>query len=280
MTSRVALATCAPLPEPDPDEALLVAALSERGLDARVVPWDHPTDWTAFDVVVLRSTWDYHHRPAQFLAWAEAVARTTRLMNPPEVVRWNLHKGYLLELDARGVPAVPTALVRAGSRTTLAEVLAERGFFDVVVKPAVSAGSHLTMRTWGATPEAEAHLARVLAVGDALVQPYATEVEASGERAIVWIDGQITHSVRKTPRFLTDDERVSEALAVEPDARAFAERAIAAAGFGDLLYARVDVVRDGDGLHLMELELMEPSLFLLQHPPALGRLADAIARRA
>lgn len=277
---RVALATCAPLPEPDPDEALLVAALRGAGHDVAVLAWDGGGPWARQDVVVLRSTWDYHHRPDAFLRWVEATAGLTRVLNPPPVVAWNAHKGYLLELEARGVPVTPTELLRRGDGAALGDVLARRGWSDVVVKPAVSAGSHLTLRSRGATPEAAAHLRALLAERDALVQPYLPAVDTTGERAVVCIEGRVTHAVRKTPRFLGDDEAVSAALPVADDERALAERALDAAGFGPLLYARVDMVRDGDGLRLMELELIEPSLFLAQHPPALAALVGAIGRLA
>lgn len=281
MTRRVVLATCAPLPEPDPDERPLVAALRAAGLDASVHAWDsRDAPWGEQDLVVLRSTWDYHHRPDAFVRWVEQTARVTRLLNPPPVVAWNAHKGYLLELEARGVPVTPTALLRRGASTTLTAVLGERGWSDVVIKPAVSAGSHLTLRATGATAEATAHLAGLLTARDVLVQPYLPAVETSGERAIVCIEGRVSHAVRKSPRFLGDDESVSAALPVADDERRLAERTLAAAGFGPLLYARVDVVRDGDTLRLMELELIEPSLFLLQHPPALAALVAAIGRAA
>ena len=278
---RVAIATSRPLPEPDPDEHLLVAALGEAGLSPSVVAWDDAhVRWASFDLVVIRSTWDYHHRADAYLRWVDAVGAATRLLNPAAVVRWNAHKGYLLALESQGVPVAPTELLRAGWSGSLAELLAARGWDDVVIKPAVSAGSHLTLLAHGATATASGHLARILAAGDALVQRYLPEVEASGERAVVCIDGSLTHAVRKTPRFLDDDESVSDALPIAPDEAALAAAALAAANVGPLLYARVDMVRDGGGLRVMELELIEPSLFLLQHPPALHALVRAVAYAA
>jgi hypothetical protein len=128
----------------------------------------------------------------------------------------------------------------------------------------------------------EAHLARLLTQRDVLVQRYAPAVETSGERALVWIDGELTHAVRKSPRFAGEDESVSGALPIAPDEAALAHGLLAGLPAGlatQLLYARIDVVRGADGPELMELELIEPSLFLVQHPPALTRLADALARR-
>lgn len=225
---------------------------------------------------MIRSTWDYHHRADDFVRWAEAVGAMTRLHNPAPVVRWNAHKRYLLDLEARGVSVVPSALLFRGWSGSLEAVVDSRGWHDIVIKPAVSAGSHMTLRSRGAGAEAEAHLRSVVATRDALVQPYLPEVEASGERAVVCIGGAVTHAVRKSPRFLHDDESVSGALQVSPAETALARAALDAAGFGPLLYARVDMVRDGDSMRLMELELIEPSLFLRQHPPALEALVTGI----
>ncbi|RMF71465.1 MAG: hypothetical protein D6738_13755, partial [Acidobacteria bacterium] len=272
----VALASCVELPEPDFDERPLVAALEQAGLSCAVLGWDDPgADFAAARMVLLRSTWNYPERPAEFAAWLERVASRVPVWNPPPVVRWNLHKGYLLDLERRGVPVVPTLLLRAGERVDLASVLAERGWRDVVIKPAISAASYRTLRAGrDDLPRAAAHLAALLAERDALVQPYLPSVEDHGERAIVWIDGEITHAVRKAPRFAGEDESVSGPVPVGPDEAALAERAIAAVD-GDLLYARIDVAPGPDGRPVvMELELIEPSLFFPQQRAALDRFVS------
>jgi hypothetical protein len=272
----VLLASCRSLPEPDPDQPLLEAALARRGLRAATAAWDDPAvDWGAARACILRSTWNYPHQPLRFLEWVDHAAGLTRLWNPAPVVHANIHKSYLLELDRRGVAVVPTRLVPRGSSLSLAE--AAGGWEEVVVKPAVSAASLHTMRVDAAThTRGEAHLRALTAERDVLVQPYLPSVEGSGERALVWIAGELTHAVRKSPRFSSQDESVSEALPIDADERDLALRALATVP-GRLLYARVDVARDAAGRPLvMEMELMEPSLFLLQHPPALERFADAI----
>jgi glutathione synthase/RimK-type ligase-like ATP-grasp enzyme len=285
----VALASCVALPEPDADLSPLVGALRAAGLTTEVLAWDDPdADFGAARLTVLRSTWNYSEQPARFLGWVDRVAERSTLWNPPEVIRWNAHKSYLLDLEARGVPVVPTQLLRRGAITTLADVTRERGWSDVVVKPAVSGGSRATVRVTGeALERGEAHLRALVAREDVLVQPYLASVEGHGERAVVWIDGEPTHAVRKAPRFLGDAESVSAAVAIEADEADLARRAVAAAP-GPQLYARVDMARDAGGSpRVMELELIEPSLFFLQSPAALeryvaavrGRLGDA-ARRA
>ena len=278
------IATCRPLPEPDPDEPLLLAALAKRGVEARMAAWNGADeDWSAPVPTVVRSTWDYVHHADEFLSWIDRAGGAAPLWNPPSVLRTNVHKFYLRELAERGFPIVPTAFLARGSSVRLATVLAERGWGDAVVKPAVSAASYRTMRVRrSVTSEiarGEAHLGALLAERDALVQRYAPAVETSGERALVWIDGALTHAVRKTPRFTGQDESVSSVLPVSADERELA-LALLEPLRSELLYARIDLVRDEGGRPmLMELELVEPSLFLLQHPPALERLADALVAR-
>lgn len=278
--NKIALATCVNLPEPDPDEALLLAALRARGAVAEMLAWDDPrADASAFDLCVIRSTWNYYHALPEFLAWAERTASITALWNPLAVIRWNTHKRYLGDLLARGVPTVPTAWIEQASPRTLRDAVAELGAREVVVKPAVSAASFDTIRVRADDVErADEHVARVLARCDVMVQPYVHSVEGYGERSLVWIDGGFTHAIRKSPRFGGEHESVSEALAIADDERALAERALAAVG-NPLLYARIDVARDEHGAPMiMELELVEPSLFLAQSKFALERFADAIMR--
>ena len=281
---RVDLATCQVLPEPDPDQELLLRALAGLGVDARLHAWDAPVDPAAADppadLCVVRSTWNYHERRADYLAWAERVAARTPVLNPLPILRWSTDKAYLRDLAARGVPVVPTVFLERGALTSLETVVAERGWRDVVVKPRVSAGSFATRHCAAAGLDAGARfLAIHLRERDMMVQPYLPSVESYGERALVFIDGELTHAVRKSPRLQGQAESVSATVPIAADERAVAERALAGVGPG-LLYGRVDLVRDASGAPLvMELELVEPSLFLAQHPPALERFAGAIRAR-
>jgi len=247
------------------------------------VPWDADGPATdGLDLCVFRSCWNAHERPEAFLAWIEARRRGTRFRNDPATVRWNFHKGYLLELEAAGIPVVPTRLFRRGDDT--ARVPGGPEWRDVVVKPAVSAASWRTHRF--ASPErsaADGFLRELLRDRDALVQPYQEGVETEGERAVVWIDGAATHAVRKSPRFAGADESVSEARPVGTEERAIVRRALARVSrrLGTPLYARADFLPDAEGRpRLSELELIEPSLFLAQEPAALARLVAALAREA
>lgn len=287
MSARIAVATCLRLPEPDPDQEPLLEALRACDADARLAAWDDPSiDWGAFDACVIRSTWNYYHALDDFLAWAERVATRTRLWNPIEIVRWNAHKRYLRDLDARGAPVVPTRwLDRASPADALDEAARALGW-PVVIKPAVSAASFGALRLDGEAglAAARAHVAAQLArpgIDEVMVQPYLRSVDGFGERSLIFLDGALSHSVRKSPRFGGQHEQVSlQSVPIEDAERAAAE-AILARVPHDLLYARVDLARDEAGApRLMELELLEPSLFLLQHPPSLEALARGIVRRA
>jgi O-ureido-D-serine cyclo-ligase len=281
---RVALATASSLVKADFDEPPLRAALAAAGVEATVLAWDDPSAQEGFAAVracVIRSTWNYIGNLEPFLAWIDRCAAVTRLWNPAPVVRWNCHKRYLVELAAQGLPVVPTRFVPRGSAEALADLVPD--WPALVIKPAVSAGSFGTLcvaRDADGLARGEAHLRALVADRDMLVQRYEPSVEGYGERALIWIDGAFTHAVRKGRRWAGERENVSEAaVPIADDERAAAERVLAAAP-GPLLYARVDLVRDPDGRpQLMELELIEPSLFFGRHPPAADRLAAAIARR-
>jgi glutathione synthase/RimK-type ligase-like ATP-grasp enzyme len=280
----VALATCHTLPEDDPDASPLLAALAAAGLSARSLAWDDPdAPFADARFVLLRSTWNYVHHLDAFLTWVDGLGE--RVVNPAAIVRWNHHKRYLADLAAHGVPVIPTEYVARASGRRVADVMAARGWSHAVAKPAVSAGSFETRALTEATARAEAAwFDGVLVAREMMVQPYVRSVEAYGERSVVWIDGAVTHSIRKSPRLAGQSEHVSEAVPVADDERTLALSAVRAAGeiTGAMpTYARVDMVRDAGGaLQVMELELIEPSLFFVQGPAACARLAAAFARRS
>lgn len=284
MNARVVIASCTPLPPVDPEHEPIISALAARGVSCEAVPWDDPGyDFGAADAVVIRSTWDYHLRRDAFLAWAKRVAEQTALWNPEPLVRWNSHKGYLRELSAKGIPTVPTEWVEQGTRGSFSELLAARGWTDVAIKPAVSAGGFETIRVSAAdSARAQAHVDRVAALSDVMIQPYLRSVGDYGERSLIFIGGELSHAIRKLPQLETTNRDVSvdvTAVPVAPDEREVAERILRALQ-SDWLYARVDLARDDSGQPLlMELELIEPYLFLKHSDRGGERLADAIVKR-
>ncbi|UCC14048.1 MAG: hypothetical protein JSW21_11925 [Gammaproteobacteria bacterium] len=278
---NIGIVTCRVMPEPDPDQELLLAAIEAAGHEVRLAPWDDPDcDPGAFDLCVLRSCWDYPMNPQRFRVWIEDAASRVTLLNPAPVVSWNLHKGYLREIFEAGVPIVPTRWLDAGQDCELSELAADCGWDDLVVKPAIGAGSYLTRRFTGSEIAADgAEFLRSCQSGqDMLVQKYMPSVVKTGERALVWIDGEFTHQVVKKPRYHGQDEQVSDAMTPTETDLLIAQQALACTKSG-LLYARVDLIDGDQGEPLVsELELIEPSLFLLQHAPALDRLVTAIGR--
>lgn len=282
---RVALATCARLPTLTADDHALVEALRARGASVLPAVWDDGgVDWAGFDAVVLRSVWDYHLKPVPFAAWLDRVERAgPRLWNPPTLVRWNMQKTYLAELAARRVPVVATEFVEAGQAVRLQEVLARRGWAEAVVKPALSASAYRTARVAGpVSTEDEVSFAALVSDGGVLVQAYVPEVAAGGEWSLVFVDGAFSHAAVKRPA--AGDFRVQselggtvEAAAPPADVREAAARVLAEVP-RPWLYARVDGVVVRGTFTLMELELIEPVLFLELAPEAGGRLADALLR--
>ncbi|MEV5345328.1 ATP-grasp domain-containing protein [Streptomyces achromogenes] len=286
---RIALATYDPGPEPgrDTDLPVLVRALRDAGADAEARHWDDPAaDWAGYDLVVIRSTWDYSWRAAEFAAWVERTAALTRLANPAPVVRWNTDKRYLGELAAAGVPTVPTRYIAPGETAALPTG------HEFVVKPTSGAGARFAARYTPAEHDtALRQLARMHAEDfTAMVQPYMPGIDVRGERALQFFGGRLLHASRKgavlSPGTPYDADKVAhpglEHWQPSPAELAVAERALAAVpGTPELLYARVDLVDGDDGEpRLMELELVEPNLFLGLHPQSLPRVTEAILRAA
>lgn len=280
----VAVLTFADLPELDAYDAPLLPALKALGLDARPVVWDDPTvDFRTVRLAVVRTTWDSHLRRDTFVAWAQKVGRLTKLHNPADVLRWNTHKFYLRELEAKGIPVTPTVWVERGGTLDIGALMQSRGWDTVVLKPAVSAGAlktHILPRAEAATATA---LVTELAAGcELMVQPYLTAFETEGERSYISFDGAFSHAVRRPPTLKSAPRGFAQPSVFTPDHREevrLVERVLEAMG-PPLLYARVDVATDNEGVtRLQEVEVTEPSLFLSLDPEAPGRLARAIAAR-
>lgn len=279
LTSHVTdlvLATGATMPKPDLESHLLLEILERRGVSARLVPWDSTYDWAATDVVVIRSPWDYFERLDEFLYWAEEVESVTRLANPTTVVRWNTHKRYLLDLAAADVAIVPTQLLSQGTVDVTMELLPEG---EIVVKPAVSVGAIGALRSRSDDPRATTHIVELARNGDVLVQPFIPSVLDSGETSLMFAGGRLSHAVRKVPA--PGDYRVQDhhGGTVKPHQATPDEIALAAAALAvapsSTTYARVDLVSTARGPVVMELELVEPALFLDADPLAAENFVDA-----
>ena len=264
----------------DPDAELLLEALSDVGVDGSMCVWDdRAVNWNDFDLTVIRSTWDYTRDREGFLSWAGAIER---LLNPFPIIEYSTDKHYLIDLERRSHRVVPSTFCDVGEEPAFPD-----GAF--VVKPTVGAGSidadKYTSADHGRALE---HVAQLHATNrDAMIQPYVASIDDDGERALVFIDGTFSHAMTKGAMLTTpaDDrdalfrrEQMSVASA-EPDAVAFAEAVLGEDFFRGILYGRVDLVKMADGWAIMELELVEPSLFLAYDEDAPRRLAAAIRAR-
>jgi glutathione synthase/RimK-type ligase-like ATP-grasp enzyme len=260
------------------------APLRALGWEVEAVPWRRPgVDWRGFDAVVIRTTWDYHEDPQAFVAMLAQVKRSgTLLQNAFDLVLWNMNKTYLRDLERRGVPIVPTAWGSDIGPVDEKAILQRLGTDDVVLKPLIGASAYHTYRlhpgsaTWTEAAAAFAHRGY-------LAQPFISSVVEQGEYSLFFFGGEFSHAVLKTPQ--SQDFRVQEehggivsAAAASRDLVSAGERVMAAVGQVPL-YARVDLVQLANGEHaLMELELVEPALYLRMDKGAPDRFANAIDR--
>lgn len=282
VSPHLALATYDQAPQLYPDDHGLRAALERHGVRTTAVVWDDPAvDWSAFDAVLIRSIWDYFRKYDAYLAWLTRLqALAVPTLNSWAMLRWNADKRYLLELAALGVAIPPTRLLQGAELSVLAR---EPG--EWVVKPAVSGGAWLTVRGHGGDPAFASALAQLPTALDFLVQPCLPEIAESGEWSLLYFGGVYSHAVLKRPaagEFRVQSQFGGTTARLDPPqaARDAAQRVLALSeqrAGASLCYARVDGVMVAGEFLLMELEAIEPFLFLDQHAPAAQQLADVLA---
>jgi glutathione synthase/RimK-type ligase-like ATP-grasp enzyme len=288
----IALVTAAAARDLDEDLPPLESALRNAGAEVAIAEWDRPQDWSRFDIALLRSTWDYPQRLAEFFAWAAEVSTKTKLLNPLQVVKWSSDKHYLQDLVRAGVPSVLTKFIEPGENAParIAEMLSEPEVHEFVVKPAIGAGSRDAQR-FGPEEKAAAaeHAQRMLSEKrSVMVQPYLNRVDEYGETALIYFEGKFSHAIRKGPLLKRKEGPTTELFAREtitarvPDAAELrvGARAVQAMPFETPLYARVDLIRDEKGEPVvLELEMIEPSLFFPFAGGSAERFAGAVVRR-
>ena len=275
---RVALITGAEMAKPDPESHLLIHELCVLGIPSELISWRAPLDWSLFDLVVIRTPWDYFLHLEEFLSWVEDVEKVTKVLNSSCILRWNCHKKYLKELSGLGVPTVPTLWVTKNQQCD--------GLMDsiewpiVVVKPAVSIGAIGALKGNPQDSHVKHHLEEELKKGDVMIQPFLESVADFGELSLIYFNGAYSHSILKKPQ--QGDYRVQDAYG---GTNTVFEPEIEVQKIGDQvmshlpdfsLYARVDLVKYQNQWLLMELEAIEPELFLPLDPQASVRLAKAI----
>jgi glutathione synthase/RimK-type ligase-like ATP-grasp enzyme len=265
------------------DDTIFYEALNRYGLNVRIASWSDPgVNWADSKTSMFRSTWDYFHRTIEFRAWLDRVERSTRLVNDVELVRWNMHKSYLLDLEAKGISITPTVFVNAKGTVDLMEVCRSRGWTQIVVKPCI-AGSAFGARRFALShqeAEAQAYCENLLRNNDLMIQPYLSAVETDRERSLVFIDGEFSHAALKAAFSAGPAGGESLELEYRPgDVEIEAGRRIVEALPKEALYARVDLVPQSDGFLVMEVELIEPVLFFRFNPSSANRLVDRMIER-
>jgi glutathione synthase/RimK-type ligase-like ATP-grasp enzyme len=275
---RIALVTASKLPKPDLDSDVLTEALRSLGADPVTVAWTANCVWSGFDLVLLRTPWDYATKPEAFVAWATSTSKVASIANALPVVTWNYHKQYLLDIASREVPVVPTTLLR--QRSAFASNLEQFGPAEIVAKPAIGVGAIGAMRGLASSEIMRDHVRAGLETGDMLVQPFVPTIETEGEFSLVYLGGIYSHTVRKRAKagdFRVQDHHGGAVADCEPlpGMRAIADR-VCACSPCPLLYARIDLVLGESGPMLMELEAIEPELFLRRQSHSAIRFAQAI----
>ncbi len=282
---RIALATCARLPGLYGEEQALLPLFEKRGVEAQAVVWNDPAaDWSAFDCVVIRSTWDYHKLFPEFRRWLAALAAAgIRTLNPLPLLEWNLDKFYLRELEQAGVRLIPTAFFEQGTSCELAALVAEKGWSRSIVKPTVSGGAHDTYLIGASqAPAYQLKTDAILRRCGLLVQPYFPEIEQEGEASLLFFGGQFAFAARKKPapkdfRVQFEHGGTFQRFAPEPSLIKEAQQILKLLPHAPA-YARVDGVCRADEFYLMEVELIEPYLYLAVAPEMSERYVDAISQ--
>lgn len=285
---RIAFVTSAAHADLTPDDRLAASALTDAGAEVVAAIWrDEAVDWRRFDLIVLRSTWDYYYHAAQFREWIDVMETTgAPIWNQPSTLRWNMEKTYLRDLERAGVPIVPTVWLSGeeGHGSDLGALLDERGWGEAIVKPVISANA---TRTWRVArsdvSDMSSRVAESMAIGDVMLQPFIPEIQTRGEWSMMFIDGEFSHAVRKLPtagdfRVQTTFGGASVADTPSKDVLTVARRAVEAAP-ERTLYARVDGIESAAGFVLVELEMLEPSLYFRTSPDGVLRFRDAVLRR-
>jgi len=283
---RIALATSKDWPALTSDDRTLLQPLADRGITAEPAVWSDPNyPWQDCDAVVIRSCWDYHLRSQEFLRWVAFLESSgCSVWNPPAMIRWNADKSYLRSLEKQGIPIVPTMWFEQEKTPSLAEALREKGWDKAVIKPRISATACRTQLVETKSAEAgQALFEELLAGPGVMVQEFMDSIVSEGEWSLLFFGGQFSHAVLKTARqgdFRVQEDFGGKSHIADPPAHVLECATRTVRAIGDTLYARVDGVvdrtRNEDLFRIMELELIEPCLFLTSHPAGTGRFAEAI----
>lgn len=263
---KIGLVTCESLPYLIEGDQQIIPLFTQAGIEAVPVVWDNPeVDWTYFDVLLIRNTWDYYVKSDAFHAWLTKIENLSiPLWNSVDTIRKNAHKFYLQEFEQMGVPIIPTLFSENGGKAITWEQLNEKGWTEIVVKPAISAGSYETHRL-NVTEICESDWNALVGKTDQLIQPFLPEIMSDGEYSLIYFNKKVSHAIQKLPKagdFRVQRQYGGQYAAFIPSEHHLAAAEKVLAQFPEmLLYARIDGVFIQGNFHLMEIELIEPDLY-------------------
>lgn len=282
----IGIATCDKFPNLAADDLLFFEELQKQGAHPAPAIWnDRSVNWKEFDGVVIRSCWDYHKKPNDFLRWLQQMEQDlVRVWNPVPVLRGNMRKTYLKPLQENGFATVPTVFLERETRTTISDLLQKQNWTSAVIKPDISASSFRTrLVSQGNAAAEENYFQELLRDSGVMVQPFLEEVASLGEWSFIFIDGEFSHAALKRPKAgdfrVQDDFGGSQTLTTPSNSLLHAATRFAGTIPKPWLYARIDGVELNGTFTLMELELIEPSLFLSLEPQSAERFARAALRK-
>jgi glutathione synthase/RimK-type ligase-like ATP-grasp enzyme len=279
---NLALLTCEKLPQLTPQDHPLIAALAKHNITAIAVVWDDPSiNWSDFDYLVFRNTWDYFEKENEFNHWLDAIERLgIKTLNPIAVIKKNKHKFYLREMEQQGIKILPTVFIDKTSNLNVKELMPTH-WEKAVIKPAFSAGSYLT-EVFDAddTEKINIQYKDTAAEKELLVQQFMPEIQTVGETSFIFFNKKFSHAVNKKP--IPGDFRIQVQFGgiyrlINPDTALLAKAQKIVDSFkAKLLYARVDGIVIDNELHLMEVECIEPDLYFNLSEGSLDRFVNAI----
>lgn len=279
----IGFATCSQYRDLTSDDQILAAELEKRGMEVAPVLWtETEPEAVSCDLLVVRSVWDYHLRSERFMQWIDGVAATTPVINPPEMIRWNMDKRYLSQIEAAGFTVPRTVFLDQGVDVDLSKVMRHGGFSQAVVKPAISASAYETRRIQEPTASDSEWLIGLLKNRPMMVQEFIPEIQSDGEWSLIFAGMEFTHAAHKAPKpgdFRVQEEHGGMHKAASPPKSALVMAAEILRRFApEAVYCRVDIVMRKDQPTLMELELIEPLLHFELAPPAAEIMAEKLAK--
>jgi glutathione synthase/RimK-type ligase-like ATP-grasp enzyme len=268
------------------DDRLLTEALEKRGLKVTRTHWDNPSFvWAETKFVIFRTPWDYFNRYDEFAGWLEKASAVTTFINPVEIIRWNIDKHYMLDLQNAGITVPPTIFIEPDDKRALAQITVDAGWDEFILKPAISGGAWHTYRlNKDNLAEHEEIFKELIKNKSMMLQEFQNNITVKGEISFMLFGGRFTHAVLKKANggdFRVQDDWGGTVHDYSPsdDEISFAKQVVEKSTPG-IAYARVDVMRDNrDELSLIELELFEPELWFRKHPPAAEIFADLIMNK-